>query len=135
MRAQPRAGRPNFAASPALNAACRIWKSGLSKPASLFPYMTASGTRLVGSDPDNPRGSKKQDGLETPVRLPGDVGLPGFQSALVRLRRRYQTAIGPSACVSRQATEPPRAQRECDERFLHKKFRRRWFGCPRKLAV
>src|SRR5215469_18120564 len=97
--------------------------------------MTASGTRLEGSDSGQSQRQQKQDGLETPVRLPGDVGLPGFQSALVRLRRRYQTAIGPSACVSRQATEPPRAQRECDECFLHKKFRRRWFGCPRKLAV
>ena len=42
--------------------------------------------------PNTPRDSKKLDGLETRVRLPGDVGLPGFQSAAVRTGRRCQTA-------------------------------------------
>src|SRR5262245_24981151 len=72
MRAQPRAGRPNFAASSALSTACRIWKSGPSKPASLFPYMTAPGTRLVGSDSGQSQRQQKAgwscNPCPTPVR-------------------------------------------------------------------
>src|SRR5499433_2899029 len=34
---------------------CKIWESGLPKPASLFQYMTAHGARLGGSDSEQSR--------------------------------------------------------------------------------